>query len=623
MTTWSDAAKVALERRILARDAESGELTETPNEMFERVAYNVSAAESIYGASELDRGVVAADYLDILTSTKFLPNSPCLVNAGRPLQQLAACFVLPVEDSIPEIFEAVKTAAIIHQTGGGTGFGFGRLRPAGSQVRSTGKVASGPVSFMKVFDAATASIKQGGVRRGANMGVLPIDHPDVREFIAVKGDNQTLSNFNISLAITDEFMRCLETDTPFELRWGGRVYDTVRPGQLWDEITQAAWTSGDPGLLFIDEINRGNPTPALGRIEATNPCGEVPLLPNHTCNLGSIDVAKFWRNDQFDWADLERTVILAVRFLDSVIDMSKYPTPLIDEATKLDRKIGLGIMGWADLLIKMRVPYGSEEAHAFAGKLMSFIQEVADDASHELAEQRGVFPALWLDDTFEDDRFMRNASRTVIAPTGTISILANCSSGIEPLFGLTFRKNVMDTQITHVSEAAKEVLVDAGVWSEDVEARLLGGTPASQIPGLSPRVADILRTAHEIPVYEHLETQAIFQKHVDDSISKTINFSNDATPGLIGAAYYDAYKLDCKGVTVYRDGCKSGGQVLQFHSNTNGTHPLVGDVVSIVSAPVLSSVEVLGSRCPECSGAMIHSEGCEECQECGLSMCAA
>ena len=589
---WSDAAKTCLDRRILAKDPETGETIETADQMLQRVAWNVAQAELLYpGADLMER--TAERFYEMMAGRRFFPNSPCLVNAGRPLQQLAACFVLPVGDSIEEIFDAVKLAAKIHQSGGGTGFSFGQLRPRGSRVKSTGNVASGPVTFMKVFDTATAAIKQGGVRRGANMGVLPIDHPDIREFIHLKNDNESLSNFNISVAVTDQFMRHLEHDTPFPLQWKGQIYDSVRPAELWDEITQSAWTSGDPGLLFIDRINQDNPLAHLGRIEATNPCGEVPLLPYHTCNLGSIDVSKYVTDESFDYDKLEEDVGFAVRFLDNVIDMNRYPHPLVAQETRRARKIGLGIMGWADLLIRLRISYGSREAHELAGELMGFIQGAADQESFGLGGERGAYPAC-----LPEQAQYRNATRTVIAPTGTLSILANCSSGIEPLFGLTFAKNVMDTQVVHVSEAAKELLQDAGVWNPETERKLLAGYPAMGIPEISPRVADILRTAHEIPVDQHVKTQAAFQQYVDDSISKTINFSSNATPTNISDTYYKAYKLDCKGITVYRDGCKTGGQVLQFRS---------------------TSEEV----CPDCGGKMIHAEGCNECSVCGLSLCAA
>lgn len=600
MTTWSDAARVCLDRRILSKDPDTGELTETPDQMLQRVAWNIAGAETDPRMQE----VVAQEFHRIMAELKFLPNSPALVNAGRPLQQLAACYVLPVEDSIEGIFESVKIAAMIHQTGGGTGFNFGDLRPRGSRVKSTGNVASGPVTFMQVFDAATNAIKQGGVRRGANMGVLPINHPDVREFIHLKNEEGVLTNFNVSLAVSDFFMECLAKGTPFPLEWGGRIYEYVNPQELWQEIAESAWLSGDPGVIFIDRVNEFNPTPNLGDIQATNPCGEVPLLPYHTCNLGSIDVSKFWNGTDMDWDDLEKTIHLAVRFLDNIIDVNKFPHPLIDYNTKLARKIGLGIMGWADLLIKMRVPYGSLKSLELASHLMKFVRDAADEESLGLGAERGVFPA-WEGSVYSESdvtKTYRNASRTVIAPTGTLSILANCSSGIEPLFGLTFHKNVMDTQVTHVSEAAKELLESAGCWNGFVEMDLLAGKPASEIPSIPADVAMILRTAHEIPVKEHVAMQAAFQSQVDDSISKTINFHHDATAADIRETYLEAFRLGCKGITVYRDGCKTGGQVLQFESQ---------------------AALAAGNSCPDCGGVMIHSEGCEECTQCGLSMCAA
>lgn len=567
---WSTAATECLNRRILTKDPMTGEPIETAEEMIERVATNIAGAE--HGKTAV--GHWTHQFRDVIANLEFLPNSPALVNAGRPLGQLAACFVLPVEDSIEGIFGSIALAAKIHQSGGGTGFSFSKLRPRGSRVKSTGNVASGPVSFMKVFDAATDAIKQGGVRRGANMGVLNVEHPDIREFIHLKNDNKTLSNFNVSVAVSDDFMRHLEHGTPFPLTWGGQEFDKVNPYVLWREIAESAWISGDPGVLFIDRINAGNTVPGLGRIEATNPCGEVPLLPYHTCNLGSINLAKFTKNTSFDWVRLGDVVTTAVRFLDNVIEQNKYPSDLIDLNTKKARKIGLGVMGWADALIQMGIAYGSPESLKLAGEVMRFIRNNADGISIEIGNEKGKFPAFQQSIYGANEGF-RNATRTVIAPTGTLSILANCSSGIEPLFDLAITKNVMDTQITQASWAAQEHL---NRYGRD----------------------RVLRTAHEISIEEHINMQAAFQGFVDDSISKTINFNNNATVDNILDAYMMAWDTNCKGITVFRDGCKGSGQVLE--------------------SGIMISQKGL---CPDCGTATIHKEGCESCPNCGYSVCAA
>src|SRR3990167_8025943 len=531
-TTWSESAKICLERRILAKDPETGEPIETPDEMILRVASSIAAAEP----NKSKQKEYTKRFYDLISGLEFLPNSPALVNAGRPLGQLAACFVLPVEDSIEGIFGSISLAAKIHQTGGGTGFNFSKLRPRGSRVKTTGNVASGPVTFMRVFDSATEAIKQGGVRRGANMGVLNIEYPDIREFVHLKNDNVTLANFNISVAISNRFMKHLEHDTPFMLTWGGRDFGTIKPYELWKEIAESAWISGDPGILFMDRINEGNTVPGLGRIEATNPCGEVPLLPYHTCNLDSINVAKFVSGTAFDWPKLANAVSLATRFMDNIIDQNRYPNDLIDLNTKKARKIGLGVMGWADALIELGIVYGSEQSMALAGQVMGFIRNIANQTSVELGQEKGVFPSF-LQSVYNAETF-RNATRTVIAPTGTLSILANCSSGIEPLFDLSISKRVMDTTLNQTSPAAMRRLDTHG---KD----------------------EVLATAHEISIDRHVAMQAAFQQHVDDSISKTINFPNFATPQDIMDAYWQAWKSDCKGITIFRDGCKgAGAQVL-------------------------------------------------------------
>lgn len=572
--TWSDSAQTCLERRILTKNGDTGEPIETPDQMMERVAHNIALGEEAIDAQKHWE----KRFYDLMEKNLFWPNSPALVNAGRSLQQLAACFVLPVGDSIEDIFESVKLTAKIHQTGGGTGFSFSRLRPRGSRVRSTGNVASGPVSFMGVFDAATAAIKQGGVRRGANMGVLSIDHPDILEFIECKADNQSLTNFNISVAVTNEFMKHLEHDTPFMLRFKDTEVGTVSPISIWEKLAENAWISGDPGVLFMDRINEASPIKHLGRIEATNPCGEVPLLPYHTCNLGSINLAEMVTDGQVNWPKIMDTVYVATRFLDNIITMNDYPHYMIGSHTRCARKIGLGVMGWANMLVQLGIVYGSEESLALARKVMSTIQDAADATSTVLAMERGVFPAWEGSDYEGQNKKYRNATRTVIAPTGTLSILADCSSGIEPMFELHFTKNVMDTQVTHYDKYAFEFMK-----REQDEAK----------------VKAVLRTAHEIPVAEHVSMQAAWQAHVDDSISKTINFPNSASRTDIQNAYWQAWEQGCKGITVFRDGCKGGQQVLQ------------------------SGILNASDACPDCGAQMIHKEGCSECSVCGLSMCGA
>lgn len=566
-------ARLTFEKRICAPG-------ETPEQALRRVADNLASCEE-----NEDPRDWANSFFNIMADMDFLPNSPCLVNAGRPMQQLAACFVLPVGDSIEDIFDSVKLSALIHKSGGGTGFNFGELRPSGSIVQTTGNVASGPVSFMRVFDAATQAIKQGGVRRGANMGVLPIDHPDVREFIHLKNDNATLANFNISLGVTNEFMHCLETDTPFPLKWNGEVTEYINAYELWQEIAKSAWLSGDPGVLFIDRINEHHTTPNLGTLAATNPCGEVPLLPYHTCNLGSVNVGNFVSGDSFDYERLETVVGIAVRMLDNIIEMNNYPHPKIDEETKKARKIGLGVMGWADALILLGIPYASEKARELAGELMGKVKAFADQASVGLAAERGSFPA-YVGSTCERDfpDGIRNSSRTVIAPTGTLSILADCSSGIEPLFALTFTKNVMDTQITTIARSVQEYCAKA----------YNGEAPEGSDP--------VLATAHEISPEDHVKMQAAFQAHVDDSISKTINFPNSADVHDITRAYWLAWHHGCKGITIYRDGCKTF-QVL------NHIQP---------ELPLIFEEE---EKCRDCGSNMVHTEGCTSCPSCGASYC--
>jgi len=580
----SDNARVVLERRYLAKD-ESGRPAETPEQMFRRVAHNIAQAELLYQPLEDPHRAAywEEEFFQLMARLEFLPNSPTLMNAGRELQQLAACFVLPVEDSIEGIFDAIKHTAIIHKTGGGTGFSFSRLRPEGDRVRTTMGVASGPVSFLKVFDAATEAIKQGGTRRGANMGILDVTHPDIEKFITLKADLRTLTNFNISVAVTDEFMRAVEEDREYELinPRTGEAVGRRRARYIFDLMVENAWLCGDPGLVFLDRINADNPTPHLGNIEATNPCGEQPLLPYESCTLGSINLARFVRDDggrpRLDWERLARVVPVCVRFLDDVIDMNRYPIPQIEEATKRTRKIGLGIMGWADLLLQLRIPYDSEEALALAEEVMRFVQEKANEASLALGEERGPYPA-W-EGSRHYPRFpYRNATRTTIAPTGTISIIADCSSGIEPLFSLAFfRHHYLDPadpgKLTRLREVNKHFVAVAqaeGFYSEELMDYLAAGGRLRDRPEVPEWAKRVFVTAHDIAPEWHVRMQAAFQRHTDNAVSKTINFPREATREDVARAYWLAYREGVKGITVYREGSREVSVLSHAAANVRG-----------------------------------------------------
>jgi len=547
-----------LERRYLLKD-ETGRVVETPSQMFRRVAGTIAEVDAIYDKSA-DIDAVKEEFYRVMAGLEFLPNSPTLMNAGTDIGQLSACFVLPVGDSIEEIFDALKYMALIHKSGGGTGFSFSRLRPKGDVVKSTMGVASGPVSFMRVFDVATDVIKQGGRRRGANMGILRVDHPDIIEFITAKEREGVLANFNISVAVTDEFMDAVENDKYYSLinPRNGAVVRRLRARDIFDLIATAAWKTGDPGLIFLDEINRRNPTPHVGVIESTNPCGEVPLLPYESCNLGSINLSRMVRDGEVDWEKLRRTVRTAVHFLDNVIDANRYPIPQIEEATKANRKIGLGVMGFAEMLIKLGVPYDSEEAVAAAEKVMSFISEEARKKSVELGEERGSFPnfpgSIWEKTGY---KAMRNATVTSIAPTGTISIIAGTSSGIEPLFAVAFVRNVMGTQLFEVNSVFEQISKERGFYSTDLIVKI---SKTGSVQGLSEVPEDIkriFRTALEISPEWHVRIQAAFQKYTDNAVAKTVNLPPDATVDDVRRIFMMAWRLKCKGITVYRYGSRS------------------------------------------------------------------
>jgi ribonucleoside-diphosphate reductase alpha chain len=547
-----NAAEV-LKKRYLRRD-ESGRVAETPGELFGRVASHVSRAEEKYGG---DAENFRARFLKMMRELDFLPNSPTLMNAGLPLGQLSACFVLPVEDSLPGIFDALKNMALIHQSGGGTGFSFSRLRPKDDVVQATGGVASGPVSFMRIFDTATDVIKQGGRRRGANMGVLRVDHPDILEFIDAKSKPGFLENFNISVAATDEFMQKARTGGEIDLvnPRTGLAAGSLQAPELMNLIASSAWRGGDPGVIFIDRINAAHPLP--GQIEATNPCGEQPLLPYESCNLGSINLSRMVMKGEINWGRLGELVSLAVRFLDDVIDMNRFPLKQIEEATLQRRKIGLGVMGFADMLLLLNISYNSSVAVRTAEEVMKFITEGARAESALLGEARGSFPL------FEESRLkkwgaMRNSTVTTIAPTGTISIIAGTSSGIEPLFALAFVRNVLEgAHLLEVSSLFEQMAQKRGIYTPDLKAELARKGSVQDIAGVPQDLKDLFVTALDIPPEQHVRIQAAFQKYTDNAVSKTVNLPADATVSDVLQVYNLAYDLGCKGVTVFRYGSRS------------------------------------------------------------------
>jgi ribonucleoside-diphosphate reductase alpha chain len=593
-----NALKV-LEKRYLKKN-EVGKVVETPEELFSRVARTVASADFNYGTSEKDVKNLEEAFYEITTSLAFLPNSPTLMNAGRRLGQLSACFVIPIEDSMESIFDAVKNAAIIHKSGGGTGFSFSRLRPKGDVVGSTKGISSGPVSFMTVFDTATEAVKQGGTRRGANMGILRIDHPDIYSFITSKEDNTKLNNFNISVALTDDFMNAVQEDRQYDLinPRTQEATDTLKARDVFHLIVDHAWKNGEPGIVFMDLVNASNPTPRIGRIDSTNPCGEQPLLPYESCNLGSINLAKvvkpvgsqqsnppsspdnppipplvkggkggFERGGhgglnnsspryEVDWEKLRDITWKAVHFLDNVIDINKYPLPKIEEMTKANRKIGLGVMGWADMLIFLGIPYNSDDALRLAEDVMGFIQREGREASIALAEQRGVFPN-YKGSIYDGKVKVRNATITTIAPTGTLSIIAGCSSGIEPIFAVSYVRTVMEgTKLIEVNPYFEKIAKERGFWERELMERIAEKGSIQEFHEIPENVKRLFTTAHDITPHEHVKLQAAFQKYVDNAVSKTVNFPHSATTEDVKEVYLLAYKYGCKGVTVYRDGSR-------------------------------------------------------------------
>ena len=660
----SENAVKVLEKRYLKRDKD-GNCIETPADMFRRVASTIAAGDLKFGKNQRDVDVLTEKFYTMITNRYFMPNSPTLMNAGRELGQLAACFVLPVEDSLEGIFETVKNTALIHKSGGGTGFSFSRLRPKNSVVRSTMGVSSGPVSFMEVFNAATEAVKQGGTRRGANMGILRVDHPDILEFINCKSDNNRLNNFNISVAITDKFMEALKSGTDYELinPQNNQVVNKISAKKVFDMIVDGAWRNGEPGIIFIDKMNADNPTPLVGQIESTNPCGEVPLLAYEACNLGSINLGMMVDETpngcQINWERLADTTRKAIRFLDNVIEVNNYPLPKISEMVRNNRKIGLGVMGWADMLMKMGLSYASEDGTKLGAQVMEFIDYESKCESIELSKERGRFNnftgSVYDNNNFLTNKYkgksagkisdeqwaeldrqieefgIRNATTTCIAPTGTISMIASASGGVEPLFGLVFSRLIMDgTEMLEINPIFKDYMIRKGLYSEDLMKKIAKDGSVSHIDGISDEIKHIFVTAHDVSPYWHVKMQAAFQLHTDNAVSKTVNFEEHATRKDIEEAYILAYENNLKGITVYRNNSRQF-QPMNLDSKKKEEENKVEEI-EIVEEQVVekNSVtedynptgEVKKVTCPECGNTIEMAEGCFICLNCGYSGCS-
>ncbi len=641
-----------LEKRYLKRDKE-GNCTETPADMFRRVAKTIAEGDLKFGKSQSDVEKLTERFYDAITNCYFMPNSPTLMNAGRELGQLAACFVLPVEDSLEGIFETVKNTALIHKSGGGTGFSFSRLRPKNSVVRSTMGVSSGPVSFMEVFNAATEAVKQGGTRRGANMGILRVDHPDILDFINCKSDNNRLNNFNISVAITDKFMEAYKNGTDYELinPQNNTVAGTLSAKKVFDMIVDGAWRNGEPGIVFIDKMNYDNPTPHVGAIESTNPCGEVPLLSYEACNLGSINLGRMVEDGKINWNLLAKTTRTAIRFLDNVIAVNNYPLPQISEMVQNNRKIGLGVMGWADMLMKMGISYASAEGTKLAAQVMEFIDYESKCESIELSKERGKFNNFkgsiydgknflynkykgksagiisdeqWKELDSQIEKFgIRNATTTCIAPTGTISMIASASGGVEPLFGLVFSRLIMDgTEMLEINPIFKEYAVKHGIYSEDLMKEIAKTGSVAHVSGVSEEVKQIFVTAHDVSPYWHVKMQAAFQLHTDNAVSKTVNFEEHATRKDIEEAYVLAYENNLKGITVYRNNSRQF-QPMNLDDKKKTEEPKVEEAVQEEKVEEYNPTgEIKTVTCPECGNTIEMAEGCFICLNCGYSGCS-
>lgn len=603
-----------LRQRYLRRD-ERRQIIETPRELFERVAKSVAGPDREF--HDFDVLQSTRDFFKVMTRLWFLPNSPTLMNAGTSIQQLSACFVLPIEDVMESIFDSIKYTALIHKSGGGTGFSFSKLRPKGDVVQTTGGIASGPISFMEVFNAATNVIKQGGKRRGANMGILRVDHPDIMEFITCKDNEQALTNFNISVGITDAFMKAVEKGADYSLinPRDGKPVREIEARSVFNLITMMAWKNGEPGIVFLDRINQENPTPEVGQIEATNPCGEQPLLPWESCNLGSINLAKMLRDGEIDWGRLEFVARTSVHFLDNVITANKYPLGKIEEMTKANRKIGLGVMGFADMLLNLNIPYNSQEALALSEKVMGFIQKTARETSVQLGTSRGSFPNFEKSIWAKKYPAMRNATVTTIAPTGTIGIIAGASSGVEPLFAISFtRRHVLEegSELVELNPIFEARAQREGFYNEDTMRLVARHGSIQKITEIPEAVRRVFVTALDITPEDHIRMQAAFQKYTDNAVSKTVNFPRSATVDDVSEVYRLAYKLGCKGVTIYRDQSREE-QVLNIeeasfngNSNGNGNH---------------NGSQHL-TKCPECGAEIQNGEGCQTCPSCGYSACS-
>lgn len=659
---FSENAIKVLEKRYLKRDKD-GNCTETPSDMFKRVAETIAKGDLNFGKSQEEVNQLSKRFYDAITHRFFMPNSPTLMNAGRELGQLAACFVLPVEDSLEGIFETIKNTALIHQSGGGTGFSFSRLRPKNSVVKSTMGVSSGPVSFMEVFNAATEAVKQGGTRRGANMGILRVDHPDIIEFINCKSDNDKLNNFNISVAITDKFMDAYLKGEDYDLvnPQNNEVVGRMCAKDVFDLIVDCAWRNGEPGVVFIDKMNADNPTPLIGAIESTNPCGEVPLLPYEACNLGSINLGLMMKEENgsmnVDWDLLEKTVRTAMLFLDNVIEVNKYPLPQISELVSNNRKIGLGVMGWADMLMKAGISYSSEEGTKLAGQVMEFIDYISKSESIELAKERGCFnnfkgsiydqpnylfnkfkgksagkisDDMWAKLDLDIQKYgLRNATTTCIAPTGTISMIAGASGGVEPLFGLVFSRLIMDgTEMLEVNPIFKDYMLSHNLYSDNLMAQIAKDGSLSHVEGVPNEIKRIFVTAHDVAPYWHVKMQAAFQLHVDNAVSKTVNFVESATREDIKEVYILAYKNNLKGITVYRNNSR---QFQPMNLDTKKKEPKIE--IKPIEKNLEPKVEenreeynptgeIKTIKCPECGNEIQMAEGCFICLNCGYSGCS-